>query len=62
MSAAPGSGTVGVSNRTRSATVHLSPRFDDDNAPPAIEPIFLAGAVFIVAVLLIVALLVGAAS
>ncbi len=41
--------------------MQLTPRFDDDNAPPAIEPIFVAGAMFIVAVLLIVALLVAAA-
>jgi preprotein translocase subunit Sec61beta len=36
-------------------------QFDSSNQPPAIEPIFVAGAVFIVAVLLIVALLLAAA-
>ena len=40
--------------------MHLSHHFEDDNNPPAIEPIFVAGAVFIVAVFLIIALLVAA--
>lgn len=35
--------------------------FDTRNDPPKIEPIFIAGAAFIVAVLLIIALLVAAA-
>jgi preprotein translocase subunit Sec61beta len=36
-------------------------KFESSNQPPAIEPIFVAGAVFIVAVLLIIALLLAAA-
>ena len=36
-------------------------QFDSDNRSPVIEPIFIAGAVFIVSVLLIIALLVAAA-
>jgi hypothetical protein len=35
--------------------------FDDDNSPSPIEPIFIAAAVFIVAVLMIVSLLLAAA-
>jgi hypothetical protein len=34
--------------------------FDTSNAPPAIEPIFIAAAVFIVAVLMIIALMLAA--
>ena len=39
---------------------HAAEKFETSNEPPAIEPIFLAGVVLIVAVLLIVALLVAA--
>lgn len=35
-------------------------KFDDNNEPPAVEPIFIAGAILLVAVALIVALLVAA--
>ena len=34
--------------------------FDTSNAPPAIEPIFIAAAAFIVAVLMIIVLLLAA--
>lgn len=41
--------------------MHTTHRFDENHAPPVVEPIFLAGAVFVVAVSLIIALLVAAA-
>lgn len=40
--------------------MQLIQRFDDDNTPSSVEPIFLAAVAFVAAVLMIVALLVAA--
>jgi hypothetical protein len=59
---APGAPAATVaSHDQRSATVRTAHDFDSNNQPPAIEPIFVAGAVFVVAVMLIISLLVAAA-
>lgn len=41
--------------------MHVNPaeKFDTSNTPPAVEPIFIAAAVLVVSVLLIIALLVA---
>lgn len=50
-----------MTHRDDEEPVMTTQQFDSDNRPSAIEPIFYAGAVFIVSVLLICALLLAAA-